>query len=368
MRRVGVNYLMPGMRISRPVYGGNGELLFAAGLVLDKDLIRRLCSLGIGSVYIEDKIFTGEVGFSDVVSQKRRTESIKLIKKTFKNVEKERFIDATSVQRTADDLIDEIMVNNGALVNSCEIMTYDDYTFKHSVDVCILSILIGYALGYDRLKLKELAIGALLHDIGKIEISKDILNKPGSLSQDEMDEIRQHPEKGFAILRQQSDISLLAAYVALQHHERLDGSGYPRGLSGKEIQEYARIVMVADVFDALTTDRPYRPAYPVSQAIDIIESLADRCFEKEIVAALSSNISRFPSGSIVMLSTGEIGHVIKTDIDAPDKPFVKVVFDREKNQLNEPYEIKISDEPSISVTKSLTDEEVSELFKSTNKR
>jgi len=231
------------------------------------------------------------------------------------------------------------------------------------VDVCILSILTGITLGYNRLKLRELGIGALLHDIGKVKINKEILNKPGGLSPDELKQIRQHPENGFNILRRHYDIPLLSAHIALQHQERLDGSGYPRRLSGEEIHKYARVVMIADVFDALISDRPYRIAYPVVQAIDFIKSMSGTSFEEHFVAALFSNISPFPAGTVVMLNTGEIGQVVRTDKNTPEKPVVKILFDSNKNQLHKPFEIDISGEPSMSITKTLSEEEISNLVK-----
>lgn len=317
--------------------------------------------MGIGSLYIEDEVFGGNIDIECVVSQETHAESVKLLKETYSSMQNERYVDTLSLQKTVNDIIDEILRNYGTLINFYEIRTYDDHTFNHSVDVCILSILTGITLGYNRLKLRELGIGALLHDIGKVKTSKEILNKPGSLSPDELKQIRRHPEDGFNILRRYVDIPLLSAHIAFQHQERLDGSGYPRGLTGGAIHEYARLVMVADVFNALTSDRPYRMAYPVVQAIDIIKSLAGTLFEKEFVAALFSNISPFPAGTVVLLNTGEIGQVVKTDKRDPTRPVIKILFDRKSNKLSRPFKIDLSGEPSLSIVKILSEEKISEL-------
>ncbi len=358
MRRVGIGFLRPGMKVARPVYDRSGRLLLATGIALTENFIKRLSEMRIGALYIEGDIFSGGADASEIVQQSTRMESIKLFKETYRYVKSRRYIDTRSVQKTVDDLLDEILGSYGTLINYYEIRTYDDYTFSHSVDVCILSLLTGISLGFDRLKLKELDIGALLHDIGKVKVSKEVLNKPGALTPDELQQIRRHPEEGFNILRRHHDIPLLSAHIALQHQERLDGSGYPRRLSGDEIHKYARVVMIADVFDALTSDRPYRTAYPVMQAVDFIGSLAGEAFEEDYVAALFSNISPFPAGSVVMLNTGEIGQVVKTDKSAPDRPVVRIFFDRQKNRINHPFEIDLSGEPLLSIAQTLSEEEV----------
>ncbi len=305
MRKVSLKFLRPGMKVARSVYDSGGRLLLAAGITLTENFIRHLSEMGIGSLYVEDEIFSGGVDVSgEIVPQSIRMESVKLLKETYHQAKSQRCVDTRTVQKTVDGLIDEVLSNYGTLLSFYEIRTYDDYTFNHSVDVCILSVLTGITLGYDRTKLRELGIGALLHDIGKVKVGKEILNKPGTLTPEEWQKIRRHPEDGFKILRRHQDIPLLSAHIALQHHERLDGSGYPRRLSGEEIHEYAQLVMIADVFGSLTSDRPYRKAYLVIQALDHIKSLAGKLFEKKFVAAFFSNISPFPAGTVVLLNTG----------------------------------------------------------------
>lgn len=353
------------MKVARSVYDSSGRLLLVAGITLTDNFIQRLSGMGIGSLYVEDDVFSGDVGVNEVVPQSIRMESVKLLKETYHNAENQRCIDTRTVQMTVDGLIDEILSNYGTMINFYEIRTYDDYTFDHSVDVCILSVLTGITLGYNRLKLRELGTGALLHDIGKVKVSKGVLNKPGTLTPDEWQKIRRHPEDGFNILRRHHDIPLLSAHIALQHHERLDGSGYPRRLSGEEIHEYAQLVMIADVFDALTSDRPYRKAYTVVQALDHIKSLAGKLFEKKFVAAFFSNISPFPAGTVVQLSTGEIGQVVKINPQKPARPVVEVLFDRKKSRLPRPFMVDLSGEPSLSIVKVLSEEEICKLACST---
>lgn len=361
MRRISVKNVRPGMKIARSIYASDGRLLLAAGITLTKNFINRLSSMGIGSLYIEDGLFNADVEVKPVVSEKTRLESVKLMRETFFSVENKRHIDTGSVKRAVASLIDEILKNYGTLINFYEIRTYDDYTFCHSVDVCILSLLAGRTLGYSYEKLKELGIGALLHDIGKVRVKKSVLNKPGKLDPEEFREMQLHPEKGFDILRKHYDIPLLSAHVAYQHQERLDGSGYPRRLSGSKIHEYARVVMVADVFDALTSDRPYRESFPVDWAMKMVNSMAGWALEKDFVEALFLNVAPYPAGSVVKLNTGEIGQVVRGNRKAPFKPVVKVLVGRDMVLLAEPYEVDLSCAQEIQIEKTLSEQEILEL-------
>src|SRR5690606_33431743 len=164
---------------------------------------------------------------------------------------------------------------------------------------------------YNRVQLRELAIGALLHDIGKVHLDKKILNKKGKLTAEEYKHIQQHSLYGFNTLRSYYEIPILSSIIAYQHHERLDGSGYPQCLKGEEIHEYSRVVMVADVFDALTSNRPYRKAYSVPHAIDIVKKLYPSLDDRSITAVFS-NVAPYPIDSIVMLNTWQIGQVADT--------------------------------------------------------
>ncbi len=288
MRRVSLKYLRPGMIIARPVYSGDGRLLLASGLSLTENYIKRLAELGIGSLYIEDQLFHGDLNIDDVVSEQTRIQSVKLVKEAFHSLEKEKYIDTWAVRKAVDDMADEIFSNKDILVNYFDIRTYDDYTFNHSVNVTILSILAGITLKYNRVQLRELAIGALLHDIGKVHLDKKILNKKGKLTAEEYKHIQQHSLYGFNTLRSYYEIPILSSIIAYQHHERLDGSGYPQCLKGEEIHEYSRVVMVADVFDALTSNRPYRKAYSVPHAIDIVKKLYPSLDDRSITAVFSN--------------------------------------------------------------------------------
>lgn len=363
MRRVSTRNLQPGMMVARTIYSSSGRVLLAAGVRITPKYIKRLTDVGIASVYIKDGLFGEPDNIPDAVSEKSRLETVQLVKNSFVSLEINQRINVRAVRKIVDSIIDELLASREVLYHLTDIRSYDDYTFYHCVNVCILALMTAITVGYDQLKLKELGIGALLHDIGKIRISKEILTKPGELNSEEYGLIRQHPEFGYEILRTYDDVPLLSAHVCLQHHERWDGKGYPRGLSGEQIHEHARIVAVADVYEALLADRPYRPAYSVNQAVTIVSRMTNTYFQPRTVAALISNIAVFPIGSVVMLSSGQVGIVVDVNSNAPTRPIVKVIFDQYSNQILKPHEIDLTRLHTVFISKVLSSEEVYELLK-----
>lgn len=360
MRRVRIEDLRLGMKVARAVFDSNGRILLQVGVELNDSFITRLRELGVPSLYVNDE-FDNNLDIKDVVAEETRVETIKVVKDNFRSLEQNKKINIRVVQQVVDNLIDELLVNNQVLVNLADIRAFDDYTFAHSVNVCILSIMCGITLSYHDLKLKELGIGALLHDIGKTMIDLSILNKEEELTREEFTEIKKHSEYGFDILRQYPDVSLLSAHIAFQHHERWDGKGYPRQLSADKILEYARIVAVADVYDALVADRPYRPSYSVNQAITIIQRMSGIYLDPRCVTALIANIAIYPIGSIVELNSGEIGIVVDNNKEAPNRPILKIVYDSKNHRVIRPHEVDLSKLSTIVVRKTLTEEDIAGL-------
>ena len=363
MRRVSIRYLQPGMTVARTIYSSSGKVLLAAGMRITPKYIKRLYEVGVASVYIKDDFFDEPDNIPDVLSEKSRLETARLVKESFQAMEINQRLNIKAVKEVVDSIIDELLANREVLFHLADIRSYDDYTFFHSVNVCILSLMTAITLGYNQLKLKELGIGALLHDIGKIRLSKKLLNKPEELTSEEYQLIRKHPEFGYQILRTYDDVPLLSAHVSLQHHERWDGKGYPRRLAGEQIHEYARIVAVADVYDALLADRPYRPAYSVNQAVTIISRMSNTYFQPRAVAALVSNIAVFPIGSVVMLSTGQTGIVVDVNSNYPTRPVVKVVYDQYGNKMPKSHEVDLTRLNTVFIAKVLSEEEICRIFK-----
>ncbi len=362
MRKCGVENLEPEMRVAQIVYSSNGQILVGAGVVLNERLINRLQDMGVDSIYIADGVFESVDGVEDMVSEQTRLEAIKNIKSVCDSLRCKNQLNIRAVQDTADDLIDEIIQNPNVFLGCFNIKSFGDHLFNHSVNVCILSIIIGTKCGYNMLKLRELAIGALLHDIGMLKIDRNILDQPRELTSDEMSQVKTHTQIGFDILRQYN-LPLLSAHAAYQHHERWNGTGYPRGLQGNDIHEFARIVAVADVFDAMMADRPHRPAYSLSDAAEYMKTMANYYFEPRCVDALMENIPTFPPGSVVKLNTGEIGQVLKVNQQAPLRPLIRIVFDRSQNLIRNYYHVDLYQNVSLEIVQVLSDLEINQIIK-----
>lgn len=360
LKRVAVKDLLPGMGIARAIISSDGRTLLHSGIVLTDTYINRLMQFGINSVYIRDDIF-GDYDIQDVVSEETRIEAGKVIQNSFSDLGKNHNINIRSVEQAVGTIIDDLLINHNILLNLTDIRSFDDYTFGHSVNVCILSIMTGITMGYNHLQLSELGIGALLHDIGKIRVDIDILNKRGELNREEFLEIKQHPDYGFKILRDYDDVSLLSAHTAYQHHERWDGQGYPRNLARHNIHEYARITAVADIYDALLADRPYRTSYSLNQTLTIIKRMSGIYLDPACVAALITNIAVYPIGTVVKLSTGNIGVVVDVNRQHPTRPVIRIAFDPQGYRLNNVYEVDLSKLSTVAITSTLSEQEIEQL-------
>lgn len=211
-------------------------------------------------------------------------------------------------------------------VNLSELESYDDYTYAHSINVALLATIIGLQMSYDREMLNNLALGALFHDWGKLQIPLEILNKPSGLTAGEFDMIRKHPDRGEHMLKPVI-LTEEALKIVRQHHERWNGQGYPDSLSGDQISHDAQIVAVADVFDALTADRPYREGLSPYHALEMILSGVNSNFSVDAVKAFRSCLILYPEDSRVILNTGEKGTVIAIPPDFPTRPVIRVLLD-----------------------------------------
>lgn len=331
MQRVLVSQLKTGMITARNVYSADGRMLLAADKEITDSYIRRLQEIGLYAIYVRNPLFD-DVDIPLVLSEEARNDSLRTVKRAFEVLRSKRpDIAFDEIHSVARKIVSEVLRNRRAMVHLTEIRTHDDYTFAHSVDVCVLSVLIAVNLGYTELRLQELAVGALLHDMGKTALDSDLLNKKAPLDDDEMAVMRSHAMLGFDILRRcKGKMSLPSVHIALQHHEKYDGTGYPRGLSGGDIHEYSRIVSVADVYDAVTSDRPYRKALLPHEAHELMMVNGCQHFDPQILPVFLQRIAVYPVGTMVHLSSGDIGVVVSVPPDLPLRPMVRLIVDKNR--------------------------------------
>lgn len=334
MREVEVVDLVEGMILQYDVLGINDIVLLTRGTVLNNLMIEKLIRSDIYYVYIKDnnsenfenerRIITDRPA---VVVNKLSLEYNKCLE-SFENVYQEvgmgKKLQNEVIEQSISGLISETVKSNNVLGRLRRIDAADDYTYRHSINVCILSTMIGKWLGYRGKKLRSLSTAALLHDIGKAMMPSEILNKKGKLTPKEFEVAKQHAVMGYKILKENNAISNDVCLGVLQHHERMDGSGYSMGVKGEKIHEFAKIIAVADIFDAMTSKRVYKEK---ESPFKVAEQIADDSFQRldpVVSNCFLYHISKYYAGNIVKLNSGEIGEIILIHQEVPTKPLIRV--------------------------------------------
>ncbi|GEN32893.1 HD-GYP domain-containing protein [Aneurinibacillus danicus] len=360
MKKVHINSVKPGDKIAKTILSETGHILLGAGLELSQRYIDRLKSMGIDMVYIEDKN-TDDIIPEDVISDTTRRKAVETVYKTMTSLMDQPKVKGRAsvpdIGKTFRDVFGTILGDlsgrKEVLINLANLHSLDGYLFHHSVNVAVLAGVIGLAKGYNRNQLADLGVGALLFDIGMTMLPKELWNKKTTLNPEERARVENHTEDGFNILRYQYDVSLLSAHCALQHHERYNGSGYPRKLQKNQIHEYAQIVGMADVYDALTSHRSYRQHYSPNEATEYLFAAGNSLFDLELVRLFVKHIAVYPVASTVVLNTGQIGVVSRVDPAAVHRPTVRIVQERDGTPLASPYEIDLRNHTSIVITRTL---------------
>ncbi|MBI2400891.1 MAG: HD-GYP domain-containing protein, partial [Deltaproteobacteria bacterium] len=258
----------------------------------------------------QDKLPPTEVSFDEEFreAQRLRGEAELLVREFLQNARLGKDVDTGKVTGTVGRMVDSVFRNQDALTSLARLKSFDDYTFAHCVNVCILSLALGRQMGLERADLEDLGTGAILHDIGKMLVPDKVLNKPGKLTDEEFAIMKTHAELGGDMLSG-AKINEAAMLVALQHHERYDGSGYYKGLAKSEIHIFARIAAVADVYDAMTSKRVYQPGMVPEEALKRLYLMRGTHFQPEIVETLIKCLGIYPIGTFVELNTGELAIV-----------------------------------------------------------
>ena len=315
--------LKPGMTLACDILNPLCEgVCFDKGDTLSDLDIRNIDAMGLAGVYIKSQ-FTSEVVIDDCMGMIATAQSLSYLRYIYKNNSNTSWFLAESEILVAD-IIGKISKSGAILTNLYNLSGYDSYTYGHSLRVAIISILIGIRLKLDTVSLWELGIAALLHDVGKTNVALNIINKNDKLTNSEFDVIKQHQEVRSEYIKEFYDFNNRICDGVRYHHEHFDGNGYPCKLKGNDIPFYARIICVADVYDALTTRRPYREAWFPAQALRQMHDEAFM-FDPDILSVLSEVTVKYPEGSVVILSTGEFAVVIDFKLSSKDRPTVRTL-------------------------------------------
>lgn len=337
--------LQPGMVTAQSIYNSSGASYLTRGTELTRQYIDKLCALGINDLHVlsyssEIKLLPPE----DVLSEKTRVMAIQRVYDVFAQVEETGTFEFEPLAKAAAAMVSDIATRSSNLVQLTDIRVHDEYTFAHSVNVAMLSGMLGRLAHLPEGQIQELTLGGLLHDLGKIIVPPEILNKRGRLTKNEFDIIKHHPEAGFAKIRSMSlpDAHMLGI-MAMQHHEHMDGTGYPGRRKDREIHAYGRICAIADVYDALTSSRPYKKAYSPAVAYHIMSNCSEGHFDRSLLKLFFSNVAIYPVGTVVKTTEG-YGVVKKVEFGLTDRPTL-VMFADKYERLHEPYELDLHERP-----------------------
>jgi HD-GYP domain-containing protein (c-di-GMP phosphodiesterase class II) len=346
------------MRLAKAIFNEEGVVLLGRHVELNQALIGRLQQLGVDYLYIEDPD-TDDIEVKDVISYETQRRALSEIRASFagfmEESAKKRFSRAAALGKTFGNLmnmiIDDLTGHQGALIMLMNMNVLNNYVYRHSLNVSIYTLMLGMACGYTRDELMVLGLGSLLHDIGKTKINWQLLQRPGPLTPSEYEEVKKHTEYGFKLLKDEPNMPLIAAHCAFQHHERVDGSGYPRGIKGNEIHEYAKWIAIADSYDAMTSHRSFREAMLPHQAMEILFTGAGTLYETKKIAFFRDHVAIYPIGVTVTLNTGEKGVVSAIVPTAPQRPVVRVLADAEGRRLTQPYELDLTKKLTVMIDK-----------------
>ncbi len=321
------------MVIAQPVVTETGQLLLQKGLPLTDNLVRRLSRWPVPNVSVR---LPEKVRYADPDFCRKYNETLELIASAFEKTRIFKEVPIAECKEIVNNYI-ELMIDIVGVVDSLyQVKDHNEYTFRHSLNVAIMAGILGKWLGFAGQQLKDIILAGLLHDIGKIMIPQSILDKPGKLTDEEMDIVKTHPKIGDQLIAGASELSQAVKLGILQHHERSDGSGYPAGLVYGDIHICARIVAIADVYDAMTTERVYRKQMPPFTAVEIIiEEMYDK-LDPELCCTFITNMRRTLIGSSVLLSDGNKARVVLLHDLLSTRPIVQLetgyVMDLEKNR------------------------------------
>ncbi|MDT8858677.1 HD-GYP domain-containing protein [Alkalihalobacillus sp. MEB130] len=355
MRLVAVRSVTAGAILAKPIYNDNGQILLCEGVELTERSLTRLYELGISFIYIHDKR-TNDIEIETGVSLETKRKALKAIKSEFQAISNQvKLKKSLNLDHFEKDfaviiraILSDIKNNDNALTLLSDMFVYDSYIFTHSLNVTVYTLGLAVDLGFSDKQLMDIGLGSLLHDVGKMVIPLEILNKPGRLTDEEFQVMQEHSMAGFNILRNIPNLSLLSAHCALQHHERLDGTGYPRGLKHDDIHYYAKMIAIADVFDAVTSHRVYRKPMLPHEGLELLYSGVGNQFDQNLVEAFRRTVAIYPVGLTVTLSDQRVGIVVKQNKQLSTHPVVRII---EENgvELKETYDIDLMKQYNVTI-------------------
>ena len=323
MKLINIDSVESGEFLGKTIFSSNGATLLSEGVQLTVFMINTLNRIGVTMLYIKDPHFE-DIEIIDVVSEENKRMVMQKIGETFDTLRSGKDFNTKGISVSIDRMLEDVMRNKEVLIQLSDIRTKDNSMYVHALNVCTVSSMIGISMGLSPVQLKELAIGALLHDIGKVELITD----------DSSPDLKKHHTwRGFEVLKNKREYSLLIAHVAFQHHESPDGLGLPRKLDPEQTHLYAKIVSTANQFDNLLFNPINGTGILPHDACEQMMALAGTKVDRDVLIHFLKTVSIYPTGSSVKLSTKETGVVVGQHRGLPSRPIVRIVKQGFDNEL-----------------------------------
>ncbi len=337
MRLISIERLEVGDVLGKPVYDDKCQLLLAKDVSLTSNYIERLKKANIQCIYIDDALSEG-LEAANVIPDELKIKSIATVKTAFKDLSDRKgssynIKSIESIKQIVDEMMHIIYENPSTLYCMTELMGTDMYTYNHSAEVAALSMLVAKSMKMNDTFIQKIGVGDILHDVGKMGVPAEILNKVDPLDEVESKLMKDHPQMGYDLLKDNDYISPISRQIVLLHHEKLNGSGYPFMMSGEQIPIHVRIVTLCDIFNAISSNRAYKRRMNADEALELIRAEAIYELDRDIYYHLLKVVNIYPVGTVVELSNGEVGIVIKENYEAQTRPVVQVIRQKKRAEI-----------------------------------
>ena len=339
------------MYLSKPLIASDGRVLLHEGIVIKERYIEYLRKQGFTSLFVGDpQVENTTKHTEDFNTAKNRQEAIDDAREVINHFKLGKGVNLDGIKRLVSEWISELGQKPENMINILDIRRKEGYMFSHAVNTCILSIMTGIAMGYNDKQLDELGLAAMLHDVGKIKFPKNLAQQfSSSLTKEEKEEYRRHPFYSLEILRRNRTIPVNVLTACFQHHERWNGSGYPMGIAGDDISEYAQIISIADVYDRLISGMPHRLPTPVYYATAILNKAAQEYFNPVIIEKFNQNVAIYPIGKTVRLNNQQIGVILGVDIKNKTVPIIRIMSGSGDGEDNKIIELDLLKNPELFI-------------------
>lgn len=365
MRIIPIEFIKDNEKLGCDIFDVNNRLLLARGVDITESNKTRLLEVGYNSVYVMDSYTTSKI--NPILPFSMQNNCIGIVKDAFKDfkalMDLKRQVMTTALSYKmkkaillrekkmalildmTEEVIDQLMINKNSKFEHINPKNLNNYSYQHAINTGILSVLIGFQLDRNYNEIKSLFLASILCEMGNLTIPNDILFKKDKLTYNEFEIIKEHCQDSYQEIKSCPELNYIIKLICLEHHEHVDGSGYPTGLMGDNINLLARIISVADTYDALTSDRSYRNAYPAIEAITMMNEKGGQHYDIQVLKVLEKVIQPFPVGTIVTINQKIDGIVMVTNKSDDLRPTVKVLGTGLNNQL-----INMTQHPDLKIT------------------